>query len=103
MGKPPEEWPLQKIQGKRQFVAYWHFNGFDNISFGLSINLHLPNLEIHLPFGFIRFGMQTYHTGYIGNWWDAMWKKLVFYKSFGKRLKTKYDSVTGKMKYGPKD
>jgi hypothetical protein len=41
---------------KRQFVCYFFHNGFDNINFGISINLKLPNIEIHIPFGFIRIG-----------------------------------------------
>ncbi len=40
----------------RQFVCYLHFIGLDNISLGVSLNWHLPNIEIHLPFCFIRVG-----------------------------------------------
>lgn len=39
-----------------KFVAYFYFIGFDHISFGLHLCLSVPNIEIHLPFGFIRIG-----------------------------------------------
>lgn len=45
-----------KRKYKRQFVCYFFYNGFYNINFGISLNLKLPNLEIHIPFGFIRIG-----------------------------------------------
>ncbi len=48
------------IEGK-EFVCYWHFVGWENISFGITINFELPNFEIHLPFGFFRFGMHRYY------------------------------------------
>lgn len=41
---------------KRRFVAYFHFVGWDCISLGLHVALSCPNIEIHLPFGFIRIG-----------------------------------------------
>ena len=47
---------INKEFKKRKFVFYFWFTGWDNISFGISINLFLPNVEIHLPFGFIRIG-----------------------------------------------
>ena len=37
---------------------FWH-TGWDHISLGLHICLGGPNIEIHLPFGFIRVGRQT--------------------------------------------
>ena len=39
-----------------RFVAYYYFIGWENISFGLHVCLGLPNVEIHLPFGFVRIG-----------------------------------------------
>ena len=42
---------------KKVFVHYWWFTGWDNIALGININWRLPNIEIHLPFGFIRFGL----------------------------------------------
>ena len=41
----------------RQFKILYHFVGFHNIMFGISIDLSLPNFEIHLPGGFIRIGI----------------------------------------------
>jgi len=40
----------------RKFCAYFYFVGFDCFSIGLHICFSLPNVEIHLPFGFIRIG-----------------------------------------------
>jgi len=41
---------------KRKFVAYFFFVGWNCISLGLHISMTHPNIEIHLPFGFIRIG-----------------------------------------------
>ena len=41
---------------ERKFKAHFHFISWDNVNFGISICLSLPNLEIHLPFSFIRIG-----------------------------------------------
>lgn len=46
---------------KRKFVAFWWFVGWELISFGVSIDTKSPNIEIHLPFGFIRFGFEFDH------------------------------------------
>ena len=40
---------------RRHFVAYFFYNGL-NINLGININLEQPNIEIHIPFGFIRVG-----------------------------------------------
>ena len=42
----------------RKFVCYFYFVGWDQFSLGMSICVSLPNLEIHLPFGFLRLGME---------------------------------------------
>lgn len=42
----------------KKFVCLWHFVGWELISIGISIDLNSPNIEIHLPFGFIRIGME---------------------------------------------
>ena len=47
---------------KRQFVAYFYFVGWSNISAGISISLYQPNIEIHIPFGFFRIGFVK-HNG----------------------------------------
>lgn len=45
-----------RYDGGRHFVAYWHFVGWDCLSLGLHVSLVSPNMELHLPFGFIRIG-----------------------------------------------
>jgi hypothetical protein len=42
-------------EGKR-FDAYFWFVGWDCVSLGVTICASLPNVEVHLPFGFIRIG-----------------------------------------------
>ncbi len=58
----------------RQFVCYFHFIGVENISLGISFNWRCPNVEIHLPFGFIKIG------------WAAtyIWEENHPHRSFGK-------------------
>ena len=59
---------MRKV-AKRKFVAYFHFVSWDCISLGLHVSLRCPNIELHLPFGFIRIGWScTYEVstdGYI--------------------------------------
>ena len=43
----------------KQFIAYYYINGFDNLSLGFHISLSMPNIEIHVPFGFIRIGWEN--------------------------------------------
>ena len=40
----------------RRFVAYFFRSSFYYINLGIGIDLSSPNIEIHLPFGFIRIG-----------------------------------------------
>jgi len=40
---------------QKRFVAYYYCNGCC-LSLGVSICFQSPNVEIHLPFGFIRIG-----------------------------------------------
>jgi hypothetical protein len=47
-----------KMNKNRRFVCKFHFVDWHQISFGLSIDLLSPNLEIHLPFGFIKLGWE---------------------------------------------
>jgi len=42
--------------GRRHFSAYFHFTGWSQISIGAHIDVSMPNVEIHLPFGFLRVG-----------------------------------------------
>lgn len=41
---------------RRHFVAYFYFVGWDCLSIGGHVCWSEPNIEIHLPFGFIRVG-----------------------------------------------
>jgi hypothetical protein len=56
----PENEPVRLISDvfDRKFVCYLHSSGLDNISLGIHVNWLLPNIEIHLPFCFIRIGWQ---------------------------------------------
>jgi hypothetical protein len=57
--------PIMMPDGwERRFVAYFHFIGFDCLSIGLHICWTLPNIEVHLPFGFIRIGWVMWQTDY---------------------------------------
>jgi hypothetical protein len=40
----------------REFVAYFHFVSFSHLSLGFHLDIVSPNIEIHLPFGFVRIG-----------------------------------------------
>ena len=46
---------------RRQFVCYFWFNGLANIQLGIHLNLLMPNIEIHVPFGFFRIGWSGVH------------------------------------------
>lgn len=41
---------------RKRLRFYFHFVGWENISLGIHVNLRMPNVELHLPFGFIRAG-----------------------------------------------
>src|ERR1041385_7253344 len=40
----------------RRFCFYFYFVGWDCLSLGFHVCLSMPNIEIHLPFGFVRAG-----------------------------------------------
>jgi hypothetical protein len=42
----------------RQFVAYLYLTSWRHFSLGFHVDFASPNIEIHLPFCFIRFGWQ---------------------------------------------
>lgn len=44
------------IEKRRVFVFYFFFVSFSQISIGINLSISLPNIEIHLPFGFIKIG-----------------------------------------------
>jgi hypothetical protein len=41
---------------EKRFRILFHFNDFYNINFGINICLNMPNIELHIPFGFFRIG-----------------------------------------------
>lgn len=51
-------WRKIGYEGDR-WVAYFWFVGWDCISLGLHVCFGAPNIEIHLPFGFIRIGRKS--------------------------------------------
>ena len=56
-------YPKEKVVIEdRKFVCFFHFVGWSEISLGMSISLRQPNIELHLPFGFIRIGWQGITT-----------------------------------------
>lgn len=61
--RPSNNWPMygyeQPTRGERWqrvFCCYFWFVAWDCISLGWHVSVCLPNIEIHLPFGFIRIG-----------------------------------------------
>jgi len=43
---------------ERKFVFYIHWQNLTQINFGISFDLMSPNIEIHLPFMFIKIGWE---------------------------------------------
>ena len=52
------------------WVAYFWFVGWDCISLGLHICMSAPNIEIHVPFGWIRIGRQPNSVLWYGKGWQ---------------------------------
>lgn len=42
---------------RRRFICYFYFVSWSSLSLGVSFDFCAPNLEIHLPFGFVRVGI----------------------------------------------
>lgn len=53
-----------QIKKDRPFVCYFYFTGWWDISLGFHISLEMKNIEIHLPFGFIRIGYESMYDYY---------------------------------------
>jgi len=53
-------WKLGRTTGyqSRQVVVVFHFVAWHCLSLGIHISLAVPNIEIHVPFGFFRLGRQ---------------------------------------------
>ena len=41
---------------KRKFVIQCHFLGWSHVQLGFHVCLSIPNMELHVPFGFVRIG-----------------------------------------------
>jgi len=61
-----KDWVIDRIRKieirDRKFVCVWHYMGWNEIALGINIDIVSPNIEIHLPFGFIK-------VGWAGYWW----------------------------------
>jgi hypothetical protein len=66
----------RKYEYTRQLVFYFHFVGIWDISLGLSVDVKMPHLDIHLPFGFIRIGFIEHTPGVPVN--EAEFRKNTF-------------------------
>ena len=55
----------------RKFVIYFHFIGWWAISAGLHVDIKSPNLEIHLPFGFLRIGWKFSDSDWAKSHWGV--------------------------------
>lgn len=48
----------KKVLKNREFVCRLFFVDWHQISLGVSIDLLMPNIELHIPFGFFKFGFE---------------------------------------------
>ncbi len=62
---------------ERKFVAYFYFQSWAHIQLGLHISLKLPNIEIHIPFGFFRIGMEGKYLYSYQEYKDCSLKKTI--------------------------
>lgn len=53
---------------RKCFQAYFYHTSFAHLSLGAHLDLSLPNLEIHIPFGFIRIGWSEIYNGAPVRW-----------------------------------
>ena len=49
-------------------ACYFYFIQWSHVSLGLHVSFELPNIEFHLPFGFIRIGRVENHGFAAGGW-----------------------------------
>jgi hypothetical protein len=63
-----------------EILLFWL--GWWSISFGISFDLGSPNIEIHLPFFFIKAGFKSKRK-YSGEWVKKDW--LIFKFRYAKR------------------
>lgn len=50
------EQPPRRQGWHRVFCCYFFFVGWDCMSLGIHVAVMLPNIELHVPFGFFRVG-----------------------------------------------
>lgn len=62
------------MKNKLKFICYYYFVSFKAISLGVSLWFDPFNIEIHLPFGFVRIG-----------WEEERDKNVLNYKYVNKR------------------
>lgn len=60
---------------KTQFVCFFWFVSFKSISLGVSLNLKPFHIEIHVPFGFIKIGMDEKNIEPC-NWDEVSWRQF---------------------------
>mgnify|MGYP001615625381 CR=1 FL=1 len=56
------------------FVCYFHFVSWVDISFGFSMDISKPYIEFHLPFGFVRIGLQHFNIIPPLNYHNTKWR-----------------------------
>lgn len=61
---------------KQRFVFFFWFVDWKCISLGLSFNAWPTHIEIHLPFGFVKFGMVDWGKDEDAiNWSEVKWRQ----------------------------
>jgi hypothetical protein len=67
------------MKQQKKFCCYFYFVGWDCLSLGAHLCPTMPNLEVHVPFGFVRIG------------WCWVWPERVYdRRTFG------YEPLAGK-------
>lgn len=88
------------IYGRRRFVAFWYRVSWAHFSLGFHVDVSSPNIEIHVPFGFVRVGWartrrsELSDRGRYRRWgyeqpdtddWAALWRQDIPTESRNKR------------------
>jgi len=53
-----------KPKKNRPFVCYFQFTGWGCISLGFHVDFRMLNIELHIPFGFVRIGYESSYESY---------------------------------------
>jgi len=56
MSTPTTAPNVDELRDETRFVCFFWFNSWDHVSLGFHICFSQPNIEIHLPFGFVKIG-----------------------------------------------